>query len=164
MRITKKLPQFSGRTALLVAAGEQGAKFYIAGNGSVTRLYTFQVEKPRYSDNEGFFAAKRGGLARTGAVREENKEKTQTSFLHNFAHHLELVKHEYAISDVFVFIPSTIKNRIYKPLRDAFRREVQRVFEGNYFKFHPFILLKRIEESWPFPAQETEGEARKQEK
>ena len=163
MKITRDLPQFENKHALIVVAGLHAADFYIAGNGIMEMTGEFKMLYPHYSDKEGFFeSAGHGQIFESGSVLEVNKAK----FRHRFLRELDtliddtIIRKE--ITDVYIFAPDFVTNELLKLLPKKDKKQVRYFFKGNFIHLHPFYLLDLIKKKenlgWKVPLGE---EARK---
>lgn len=163
MKITRDLPQFRSKNALIVTAGLHTADFYVASNGEIEMTGEFKMLYPHYSDKEGFFeSAGHGHVFESGSVLETNKAK----FRHRFLKELDLLIDDTIIrkevTDVYLFAPDFVTSELLKLLPKKDKKQVRYFFKGNYIHVHPFYLLKLIKEKenlgWKIPLKE---EARK---
>jgi hypothetical protein len=69
--ISEKLPQLTDTGALLIVCCTQDAIIYFANNGQIKQLEFIEIEKTKYSDNEGFFSSFGRNMV-SGASRERD--------------------------------------------------------------------------------------------
>ena len=128
---------------LMIVAGKQDAVFYSIGDGFITRLRGFRIERPRYSDNEGRFDMRAGGkLLRTGSVRERHDEAILTDFIHELKLHIHGMHGHY--DGLYIFAPAQTKRRIPEALPDQLKRKIRCVVQGNYYHTNPRLLLTKL--------------------
>jgi len=147
MEISSKLPQFTQKSALIVVASKQEAVFYWASKGVLERARSFLIEKPRYSDREGFFV--RTGLGRffgAGSSYEGVKKKVLQDFHKEYEESIKELSKRYNPDLVYFFASPYVVNDVQEELPPQWRGKIKDVFQGNYVKRHPFDLLKRIAE------------------
>lgn len=162
MQVSRKLPQFSGRAALLIVAGKQVAEFYLAQDGQIRRLNSFQIATPKYSDREGFFITRnhQAGIMRSGAPYEAKEQKIRQDFLREFAQNLRLIEAGTGVDEIYLFSPAEV---LLAKLPKSLAGKVAGEFRGNFYGSHPFVLLQEIAKARPSkrrPVQIT-AEARK---
>lgn len=146
MRINRHLYQFPDQTTLLFVAGNQEAKIYMAGDGQIQMRAAFQTDRPRYTDNEGFYRKDgRGQTARTGAVREIKRQTVTATFLHALKGHLKSAVKNQKIKDAYVFAPKPLQNEIRRAFPAGLQKKIRGVFNGDFCKSHPFELIAKIE-------------------
>lgn len=146
MRISQKLIQFENETALFIVTGHHDGIFYVAKNGLIRKVASFHVEKPHYSDREGFFEKRRyGKVFGSGSVYEPKKDVVARDFRRQFLEHIDLLMGEYNFSRVFFFSPPEAA-RTKKLLPADLRRKLEFVFRGNYCEreHHPFELIEKV--------------------
>jgi hypothetical protein len=166
MKISTALPQFTGECAILMVSGAQDAVFYTAKNGVLSKHKRIAVAAPKYSDNEGFFAARasgrRGdGTLRSGAVRELNKWETRNSFIKEAATYLKELQLAHDAKRMFVFAPGYMLNALEGHLPKRIQSMIAKHFRGEYAHEHPFRLLEKIAATKQVPVTPTSKEAQK---
>lgn len=163
MKITRNLPQFAGRKALLVVTGLHEADFYIARSGEIQKIGDFRLLYPHYSDKEGFFeSAGHGRVFESGSVLEIDKIEIRHRFLKEMDRMLDKIVVGEDVTDIYILTPDYMKNELTKLLPKEDRKKIRYIFLGNYTHFHPFqileILKARENLGWKIPVKE---EARK---
>jgi hypothetical protein len=148
MKISDNLPQFTHERALLLVTGEQSGKLYRAERGALESIEEVAVPDPRYSDREGFFKqrTKRGRkffTIRSGSPYESKDEKVHTDFTKAIS---ELVVRHADADALYVYCPSYFKTQLLNSMPPRARDLINFVFEGNFLKEHPFVLLEKIAE------------------
>jgi len=139
------LPEFFNERVLLVATGNQDAKFYLAHDGQLKAVDSFLIAKPRYSDREGHFKTRGAGKTiRSGAVYENRKQEVRSAFTHEFAKRYKQIEKKHALDKVYLFTPAHIRTHIRTSLPKAQRTKITMVIAGNHYKTHPLRLLKLI--------------------
>lgn len=164
MKISRELPQFNGETALILVAARQDATIYLATDGRIEVGGTVHVEKPVYSDREGYFETRGNGrFYGSGSVYEPKEDATMRKFLHELILRLARILRENKASRVFFFVPSYIQSTLAKGMPKDFQKKIRLVIRGNFSHSHPFDLLDKIQHRFedrkvsPVP----EAEARK---
>lgn len=145
MNIKKQLPQFTDTTALFIVLGTKEGVFYLAHNGAIETAGECSVETPKYSDNEGFFKmrAKRGIVA-SGSVREIDKAEMEKSFAKACRKRVSEIEKSAQIGEVFLFVPSRIKNLIQETLPVKTQKKIVKIKTGNHHEKHPFEILEML--------------------
>lgn len=146
MKISISLPQFQNRRALLIVTGDWSAKFFLAGSGTITKLTSFVLRKPSYSDREGFFGHGLRGSPGSGAgsAYEAPHIYMQQEFKKSFASALRDVKADHEFEDIYLFAPETKTPALLDSLDQHDRKKVRQAFSGNFFKLAPGKLLEKI--------------------
>lgn len=139
--ISEKLPQFTNTGALLIVCGTQDAIIYFAKDGQVEQLEFIEIEKTKYSDNEGFFSSFGRNMV-SGASREIDKNDTNKKLVKELESELKNIFQSRKIDEVYIFAPSHID--IVPSLALANTKLIKKQLKGNYVKKHPFDLLKKI--------------------
>ncbi len=81
MKITRDLPQFQNKKALIVVTGFHEADFYIVAMARMEKIGEFKLLYPHYSDKEGFFeTAGHGKVLESGSVLEKDKVESRRRF------------------------------------------------------------------------------------
>ncbi len=144
MKISRELPQFREKGAILVVTGKQEARFYRAAAGVIDTVAAFEIEKPKYSDREGFFETRgHGGVMRSGAVYEEKKEKMLQDFIREFRKTMKAVLAAHAADEIILLTPAYLVNRVKDALPLRVQKRIRRTLRGNYYHMHPFDILRR---------------------
>lgn len=146
MHISNELPQFKKVVALIVATGAKEAKLYVASNSNIEELESFQIKSPQYSKDwtvRGVNSEK--GSSSIHSSYGSQKKSLLTDFLHHFSKHVENVAKKNKISEVYIFCPSYMENRVRKVISVDMKKILKSVFRGNFTKSHPFRLLEMIE-------------------
>lgn len=144
MKISKDLPQFERRSALLIVTGEQEAEFYMARDGAIVKHSSFRVPKPQYSDREDF--SRGGGSSRvfeSGAKFEARKKLIHREFDRLFKERLKLIAPQ-KVDWVYLFCPATVRNEVAGLLPATLKDHLKKTITGNFYKEHPFELLKKL--------------------
>jgi hypothetical protein len=145
MKISNKLPQFSGEVALIITADKKEAQYYIATDGYITSVRTINVSPPKYTDREGFFESRgKGGVFSSGAVYEKRKEKLEHELLPQFTEAARSIFGEYRITELYLFAPAFLINDLRHALPKNVSKKLRLAVGRNYFGRHPFKLLEKI--------------------
>lgn len=146
MNIPEEYPQFTDRAALLIVTGAQDADFYFAHDGVMEKIDSFKIEKPHYSDNEGFSETRSGGrVLASGSAKEGVKEKVLADFLHEFKIHSKDAYMKNMPDALYVFTPGYMVHFVTESLLADAERRIVRVFRGNYYDKHPTEFLQMIQ-------------------
>ena len=152
MEIPSKFPQFENENVLIVVTGFQNADFYLAGNGVIEKIRSVRIPRRKYSDDEGFFAAKtkigksRGGIVSSGAVREYPKEAVLNEFLNQLDDELKAISKKENISYVCLFSPDYALKKIKSSFPAALKNKVKFSIAGNYSHYSPTELIEKIDQ------------------
>ena len=145
MKISQKFPQFEKEKALIIVAGRLETDFHIAFGGEITKVASFKITKPRYSDREGFVARASGGKAVSGGPSYSiDKEKINSDFLKVFKEKIKPFSQNKKNGRVYLFAESHVVNEIQKFLPVNLKNKIKEVVRGNYSKNHLFDLLEII--------------------
>lgn len=148
MKIPNALPQFEGTTALLVVAGKQNAKLYMARDGSLQRVMEVKASKPQYTDKEGQFKRRgRGGTMSSGSVQETRDDETVRSFIAALKESLKSTGAAKGATKIYVFAPPPTRPRVVGAFGAREREKIEREFDGNYVSIPMLDLVKKIAES-----------------
>ena len=143
MQIKKGLIQFSVHRGLFIVTGTVEADFYQAHQGEINKLTSFAVEKPQYSDREGYGQRGGGLVYESGSKVEVIKKTMHQEFIKQLKGTLqELAKEKW--DHVYVFCPATAHKEIEAALPADLKKKLVRVWPGNYHKEHLFKLLEKI--------------------
>lgn len=159
MKITRNLPQFENKNALLVVSGLHEAVFYIAKDGFLEKIGQFKLLNPKYSDKEGFFvSAGYGRVFETGSVLETDKIELRHKFLKEMDKILDDIVKRRGVTDIYIFSSDFLKNELTDLLPREDRKKIRLIFLGNYTHFHPFQILEMImlreKVGWKMPIKE----------
>lgn len=163
MKITEKLPQFDQTPSLLIVTGWQSGKIFFVKDGEVDLIEDIEIEKRKYSDNEGFFKAKSrnvGGMY-SGISLEEDKNIIRKEFLEELMPKLDILVKEKNIREIYVFSPDEGLHSLDKHLNKDIKSIIKGFYSGNYTNHGPFDLLKKIQDEQPKPIEVMSEEAKK---
>lgn len=145
MKIPKTFPQFTQITALFVTTGKQGAVFYVATNGFIDSVGSFDIPVPHYSDHEGKFARRGRGLSlSSGGVYEPDKAGHIKEFLRALATHVKQLVGKYAVTATYLYAPQYLMKQVKEALHDTIEKSYVMSFQGNYHEAHPTVLLEMV--------------------
>lgn len=144
MKISNDLPQFIGERTLLIVTSKESAEFYLARDGKIMLVDSFDLPTPRYSGREGFFArrGRRGGVS--GAVREEDKIGRMKDFLRQLEKRTKKFLAKQEVAATYLYAPSYLMKQTKLELSQVIRQTHVMSFQGNYHNSHPFRLLEMI--------------------
>jgi len=155
MKISKDLMQFNGGASLLLVAGREDAKFYIAQNGNISRVDAFRVKKLEYSDREGYSEKRMSGEAGQRhhkiSVAGSEYEMKNPMLIHDFLmlvlSEFNKVARRYEIERIYFFCAPYMKKRIKKVFPTVYQRKIIMTIDGDYHAIHPFKLIEIIQGS-----------------
>lgn len=128
-----------------MVTGEQDAVFFLVCDGSITRIASFRIEKPTFTDREGHIERRaRGAIIASGAVREIRHEDIRIPFLRLFRESLRHVDRPTPYDAVYVFTPKQLKHMVTNALPTRIRKRLARVILGNHVAEHPLHLIAMI--------------------
>jgi hypothetical protein len=146
MIIPNELPQFIGETALLIVTGTRQAKIYRASNKVLEVIDEYKIPTPQYSDKEGYFQTRsKNGVMAAGSVLEDVDDQAKKTFLSELSKHLKQAGKIFSSSVVYVFAPSHIKNMVLDKLPSSLRKNVQFIFNGNFYNTTPLAIVGKIQ-------------------
>jgi hypothetical protein len=154
MNIPRTLPQFKDRRALIITTGKQKAKLYLAYKGTLTEAASpISVPKPVYSDREGFFASRGGGVARSGSVYENKDEAIIVEFITKLRPVLKRLRSELG-DDVGIYLaaPQKLRSQLEAALPPAWRNTIIMMIPGIHYTKEPAELLAMIQTRTAAPA------------
>lgn len=145
MKISKLLPQFENEKALLVVLSSQSGVFYLGQNYELSKIGSFTVPKPHYSDKEGRYAQRsRGKTISVGAVRELDKVGHNKEVLRELVATIKKLKQSHDINQTYLYAPPYLMRQIKTSLKKIISDSYTMSFTGNYYDFHPTDLLQMI--------------------
>lgn len=146
MKIPQKLPQFVKNHALLIVSGKQVAKIFFARNHGIVKLQEIKMERPQFSDNEGF--STHGPRGRQGSVsgseREIREPEIVKPFLKMLNAEVKKILQQYKIKEIYIFTPDYMSRKVPHALPQQAQRLVRKEVIGNYLQFSPVLLLHKI--------------------
>jgi hypothetical protein len=142
MKIPRKLRR-KDEDALLIVSGKQSAAFYHVYGSHIDFLDSFVVAKPEYTDFEGEFKVRGRGInVSSGSIKETDDESIIRHFLRELK--LRMHKQSFHIAKIYLLAPAQTKNKIRQALPSDSRDKVKSIISGNFSRFHPLDLLKRL--------------------
>lgn len=146
MTISEGLPRFDNERALLITTGKQVGKLYYATKGRVHEIDHLELETPKYSDREGFFARSGSGRAYgAGAPYEPKDTETKRKFLRQFGVRIKEAVAKRKTDAIYLFTPNYAIKELKEELSGELRDKIRFSFMGNYVKFGPEDLLSKIQ-------------------
>lgn len=145
MDISIKLPRFENEKALILLAGEQTAKFYLANNSRVKELAFFRVHPADYPDREGY-RQQRGGLPSFGASSMDDRKDTwrEQEFLTHLRDTVKVILDHEKPDTIYIFAPGNIIPKIRGFIPFLQRRKIRMMIPQNLVNTHPFRILEKI--------------------
>ncbi len=146
MKIASQLEQFNHGVCLLIVTGSQDMRVYIAHDGQIERIHSFRIEKPAYSDREGFYGTRAKGVssaARSGSVLRPVERSIRLEFKREIKTHLKDVGKNYHIAHVVLFTPKRHQSETVELINKDLQQKITTIISGNYFDEKPFDLIKR---------------------
>lgn len=146
MKIPQQYPQFDEKKTLICVLGTQEARFILADKGTLSELDQFKIEKPAYSDREGFFMTRAfGRIFGSGSVHEPKK---QQKFV-EFGTELEKKYKKLVIStgpdQLILTYPDYVEQVVKDKLPHSFKGRIFMELKGNFYKEDPLEILKKIQ-------------------
>lgn len=164
MQIPQQYPQFEEKKILICVMGTQEARFILAHKGILSELDQFKIEKPVYSDREGFFMTRAfGRIFGSGSVHEPKK---QQKFV-EFGTELEKKYKKLVIStgpdQLILTYPDYVEQVVKDKLPHSFKDKVRMELKGNFYKEDALEILKKIQSKMEerAPAEPISDEAKK---
>ncbi len=147
MRIPQSLPQFVKKYALLIVSGKQAAKVFFARNLDIVELEEFKVERPHYSDNEGFSTHGRRHTSGSvsGSDRGIKESEILTPFLKTLRADIKKILQKYNIKEIYLFVPDYMARMVPRALPKHAQQLVRQEIHGNFVRLSPVQLLHKID-------------------
>jgi len=150
MKISETLSQFTGVQAFLAVAGMHAGVIYQAHEGEVKKLESFEVEIPKYSDHEGFYArGGKGGTYVTGSVREVKKSDIEKQFIKEMSGRIAKTLAPFmgnSLIEVYLFAPREILPMLSRALPVNVRKCIRDNLQGNYVHVPPPELIGMLKQ------------------
>ena len=147
MKIEEKLPQFVNNRSLFLVAGRQVAVLYEAEDGEIEKIGGLKIEKPIYSDKEGYFQRSgRGGVFGSGSDTEMKTDPVETEFLRDLKKMVKIIPEVDSYASVYIFAQADMMRSIEETLPPGLKEKVKKRVRANVVEKHPFELLKRLKE------------------
>ncbi|MBD3300130.1 MAG: hypothetical protein GF347_02150 [Candidatus Moranbacteria bacterium] len=153
MQISKKLPQFNLKTALFIVTSKKEALFFVANQGKLKKIRELQIEKPTYSDKEGYFEtsgkgnAPKGQTFKSGATQKDKDRLMKKELIFKILKEMNRIKKNTHFDLVYLFSPDYMLGDLEPKLKKDESIKIHKRFEGNYIKSHPFELLKILNQN-----------------
>lgn len=164
MRIPRELPQFNTETALIMVASKQEAHFFKANQGTIEEAGKVKIEKPTYSDREGFFQRSgKGEVLGTGSVEEIRDDEIEQELLKELQELLDKTKNDSSIDKIYLFAPSYFITKFKKNLPQKLKDKIFMEFQKNVKNFHPTKILKVIDERFEEKIKELKNKPKNKE-
>lgn len=163
MKIPKKYPQFENQETLIIICGRQKAKVLLAKDGLLEKLEDFGIETPQYSDREGFFKTriKDVGVAKSGAVYEDKKEKVKKELLKELKKRLKKVSFDKKTPVINLFSPDYLKNEAEEAVKQVFHKSKPSYYSGNFYSQSNFAVLEVLKKGYSPKKEVKKKEAKK---
>lgn len=112
-------------------------------------LEEFKIERPKYSDNEGFSThGPRGAPGSvSGSTREIRAQEIIVPFLKQLRTDVQKILQTHRITDIYVFAPSYLARKVLGSLSENAQRLVRGEIRGNYTHEQPLKLLEIVSAS-----------------
>lgn|GEM_PF-1191495 len=109
------MPQFSDSPALFLSAGAFSANFYLAHQGNIEELESFEMPRD---------------------MRDKKKFQARVEYT------IHSLLDEYQFRSIYLFAPEHVAKRIVKGLEPSEEEKIKIKFFGEYVNLHPLELLK----------------------
>lgn len=126
---------------MIIIAGRQEAKFYVAQDGRIELEEEINIPNPDYTDREGFFGRNSPGMTASGSVYEEKKDYVLKRFEKAFRAFIDGSFRSGQFTHVMIFAPDFMKNILSENLPATVKKKISLTLSGNYTKMHPFKIL-----------------------
>lgn len=161
MHIPRELPQYTDTNLLLVVAGAQTARFFMAHGGDIVELDSIRIENPEYSDREGFFLRRGGGKTYgSGSVYEAKEAPVQHAFVRNLTASLKHIQGAYPVDEIVVCVPDYEKNIVQETFPASLKKKISETKLGNYTKDDGIEVLRRVVKDQAPAGNPATGEAK----
>lgn len=169
MKITNKLPRFNIKKGLFIVTGKIEAQFHLAKEGEINEIDSIKIEKPKYSDREGYFESggkNSGGELenyKSGSVYEDKNEVIKRELISELKEKLKSIIKKYEFDSIYLFSPDYMIGDIKKSLNKNILSKIEKSYTGNFNKMHPFKLLEKIDEEIENKIKDQRGKPRSEE-
>ena len=162
MKLPQELPQFADTPTLLVVAGWQSGKVYVARNGEISLEGEITIPDHRYSDREGHFKMRaKGSVVQSGSVYEQKKEHVRKEFLGEFVSYIDNAVKRHTIKEIHIFSPPEGLHDLKKVFPAHLEKCIRGSYSGNYIHHEPDKLVAIIKDKKLKPIQLMSEEAKK---
>jgi len=145
MKISKDLPQFEGKRALISVTGRQEARFFLANDGEIEELESFKFDKPEDSKRAGHNMIKGSkGVYRSGPTPEFKNQRIIAELESHLKGSLKAILNRNKIDTICLTVPDYLKNDVKKTFPKDSVKKMKPILLGDYCHFHPFDILKKI--------------------
>ena len=146
MKIPSKFKVLQKEKSLLLVTGKLVAKYFSIDKGIIELLGEIRIEKPKYTDKEGFF--ERRGKSQSfgfGSVLESKDDKMEKEFTGKLNTEIKKLVEKYQTEKIYLLCPEYMKGIVYDALPASALKKLQIVeFFGNFINEHPLRLLERV--------------------
>jgi protein required for attachment to host cells len=102
------------------------------------------VEKPEYSDREGFYQASGGGKElNSGSVEKDSKQIKREDFIKAFVPACREVAGTTELERLYLFAPATTLPSLQEHLPTTLLTKLTKTIAGNYVKMSPIELVEK---------------------
>jgi len=152
MKISKNLPQFEGKKALISVTGRQEARFFLAKDGDIEELEPFKFDKPEDPKRKGHNMIKGSkGVYRSGPTPEFKNQRIITELESHLRKSLKNILNKNKIDIIYLTVPDYLKNDVKKTFPADAAKKIKFVLLGDYCHFHPFDILKKFSSQTTVP-------------
>ena len=144
MQIPNQFPQFKDKKVLLAVFGNQSGIFYVAQNGILDKIKEIEVENPKYSEKEGFFASGPGGTTVVGSLKEIPKQEIQHSFMRQASQFINDFNKKEIIDEIYLYCAPEIIKEFKEELPNEIQNIIKKETRGTYLRSTPIELLELI--------------------
>lgn len=134
-----KLPQFKGETALIVVAGFDLAKFFIASDGRMRELSFFRVHPIYISADKPVEEIKK-----EDAFDKTIRNWRRKEFFSNLRDTVKVVIEHEKPSTIYIFGPKQTFRKVRKSVPFWWRGKIRIGIKKNLVNEHPFCFLEEI--------------------
>ena len=118
MKISKNLPRFEGKRALISVTGRQEARFFLANDGDIEELESFKFDKPEDPKRKGHNMIKGSkGVYRSGPTPEFKNQRIITELESHLRKSLKNILNKNKIDIIYLTVPDYLKNDVKKQKR-----------------------------------------------
>ncbi len=145
MKIPKEFPQFQNEKVLLLATGKESAVIYLAGDGELTEIASFQIPPEKHSNPASRFQHRgHGEIFGMGTVYDKQDEVRMQKFFKKLGETMKPIVEEDHISRFYLFAPAYFVKQVEKHLPKKLQKQLQHKFDGNFTRIKPLELLQKI--------------------
>ncbi len=146
LTISKDFPFLEKKNVVIIVTGKQTAKLFVVKSGTLKEEKTIDIPNPSFDNKKGtFMRSGHGKIYGSGSVHKTKADQVRIEFKNELEKYLKtlLSKKRDAI---FLLCPSYMKDDVLEVIPTQKQKLITELIEGNFYKLHPFTILKKIAE------------------